>query len=307
MDPVGTSGVFSLKAALRLCERLKLSAAQTEALFHAMQTGGAARRALILSPKATAKNYQPSFPCEPRERFSWLPEKVLLPEAGVNPVQYADYEAGMYYVLDLSSCWEGAALSAVPRAPERSLDLCAAPGGKTMLLAARFPLQNHTANEVQARRRGILRGNLLRCGVEHTQVTGFRPDQWAEQGEQFDLLLVDAPCSGQSLLCKGISNPGCLGSAAVNGNAKRQRGIMLQAVSCVRPGGHILYTTCTYDPEENERVISYLLRRFSDWRAEDVPLLAAFRSDLCDFPAYRLFPHHGCGAGGFCCLLRRLP
>lgn len=301
-----TSSAFSVKAALRLCERLKLSAAQTEILLRAMQSGDTARRALVLSSKATAKNYRPPFSCESRERYSWLPENVLLPEVGVNPAQYADYEAGMYYVLDLSSCWEGAALSAVPCTPERSLDLCAAPGGKTMLLAARFPLQNHTANEVQARRRGILRENLLRCGMEHVQVTGLRPDQWAGQGEQFDLLLVDAPCSGQSLLCKGISNPGCLGSAAVNGNAKRQRGIMLQAVSCVRPGGHILYTTCTYDPEENERVVAYLLRRIPGWQAEEVPLLAAFRSDLCDFPAYRLLPHHGCGAGGFCCLLRRL-
>lgn len=300
------SNGFSVKAALRLCERLKLSATQTDALFRAMQSGNAARRAIVLSPKSTAKNYQPPFSCEPRKKYPWLPENVLLPDESVNPAQHADYAAGMYYVLDISSCWEGAALSAVPRAPEKSLDLCAAPGGKTMLLAARFPLRDHTANEVQACRRGILRENLLRCGVENTQVTGLPPDQWAIQGDQFDLLLVDAPCSGQSLLCKGISNPGCLGSAAVNGNAKRQRGIMLQAVRCVCPRGHILYTTCTYDPAENERVVSYLLRRVPGWQAVEIPLLAAFRSDLCDFPAYRLLPHHGFGAGGFCCLLRRL-
>ena len=291
---------------MRLCERLRLPATQAAVLLHALQSGDTARRAIVLSPKAAGKNYQPPFPCESRERYSWLPENVFLPGEGVNPAQHADYAAGMYYVLDLSSCWEGAALSAVSSVPERSLDLCAAPGGKTMLLAARFPLKDHIANEVQARRRGILRENLLRCGMENVQVTGLRPDQWAGQGKEFDLLLVDAPCSGQSLLCKGIPNPGCLGSAAVNGNAKRQRGIMLQAVRCVRPGGYILYTTCTYDPEENERVIAYLLRRTSSWQAEEIPLLAAFRSDLCHFPAYRLLPHHGCGAGGFCCLLRRL-
>ena len=60
---------------------------------------------------------------------------------------------------------------------------------------------------------------------------------------------------------------------------------MLQAVRCVCPRGHILYTTCTYDPAENERVVSYLLRRVPGWQAVEIPLLAAFRSDLCDFPA----------------------
>jgi 16S rRNA C967 or C1407 C5-methylase (RsmB/RsmF family) len=138
------------------------------------------------------------------------------------------------------------------------------------------------------------------------RVTGNRPDQWARSGELFDLLLVDAPCSGQSLLCKGIKNPGCLGSGMVNGNAKRQKGIMLSAVQCVVPGGHIVYTTCTYDPEENEKVMAYILKRNPDWQAVEVPLLAPFRSALADFPAYRLLPAHGFGAGGFCCLLKKI-
>lgn len=91
----------------------------------------------------------------------------------------------------------------------------------------------------------------------------------------------------------------------VNGNAKRQKGILLSAVQCVNPGGHIVYTTCTYDPEENEKVISYILKRIPGWSAVEVECLSAFRSAISEFPAYRLLPAHGFGAGGFCCLLRK--
>lgn len=286
----------------RLCARLGLPAADAEALVLAMRRGESSRTAVVLAPNAP-RGYEPPFPCE-REAPAWLPPRVYLPAEGERPALHADYAAGFYYILDASSCWEGAALGAVPP-PARSLDLCAAPGGKSMLLGARFGYTHaHTANEVNAARRGVLRQNLLQCGWETARVTGQRPDQWAAGGEQFDLVLVDAPCSGQSLLAKGIKNPGCLGAGMVGGNAKRQRGIMLAAVRCVAPQGHLLYTTCTYDPEEDERVVAYILKRHAGWQAVEIPALAAFRSTLAPFPSYRLLPQHGFGAGGFCCLLQ---
>ncbi len=292
------------KAEQRLCERLRLCGDEAQALLHAMHAGDAGRIAVALSPRAP-QGYEPPFACADASDFPWLPARVRIPAVGERPTQYPDYKAGMYYVLDLSSCWEGAALSALPRTPERSLDMCAAPGGKTVLLAAQTELRDHTANEVNAARRGILRQNAGRCGLPNTRVTGLRPEQWARSGELFDLILADAPCSGQSLLCKGIKNPGCLGAATVRGNAKRQRGILLAAVRCLAPGGYLLYTTCTYDPEENERTVAYLLRRVDGFMACEVASLAAYRTALADFPAYRLLPHHGAGAGGFCCLLKR--
>lgn len=291
------------KAEQRLCTRLGLEPAAAERLVAAMRAGNSSRTAVVLSPKAPA-DYEPPFECADMSAAPWLPPRVYVPEAGERPAQYADYEAGLYYVLDVSSCWESAALAHVPP-PASSLDLCAAPGGKTMLMAARYVPRAHTANEVNAARRGILRQNIEKCGLPNTEVSGLRPDQWAAEGKQVDLMLVDAPCSGQSLLCKGIKNPGCLGAQMVNGNAKRQKGIMLAAVQCVTAGGHILYSTCTYDPDENEKVISYILRRVPGWGAVEVPLLAAFRSGLADFPCYRLLPEHGFGAGGFCCLLKK--
>lgn len=290
------------KGELRLCSRLGLDEAGTQSLLAAMRAGESSRGAVVLTARAP-EGYVPPFACEKLEA-DWLPPRVYVPAAGEKPTSYPDYAAGFYYSLDLSSCWESACLAAVPR-PASSLDMCAAPGGKTMLMAARFGGQHHTANEVHPGRRGILRQNLQQCGYPEVEVTGFRPDQWAGSGKTFDLLLVDAPCSGQSLLCKGIKNPGCLGSSMVNGNAKRQKGILLSAVQCVNPGGHIVYTTCTYDPEENEKVISYILKRVPGWSAVEVESLSAFRSVISDFPAYRLLPAHGFGAGGFCCLLRK--
>ncbi len=294
------------QAESRLCHRLNLSGEPAFALLRAMRTGDAARMAVVLTPRV-GEDYVAPFACEDTACFPWLPDRVLLPAAGAKPTRHADYAAGCYYVMDLSSCWTSVALTALPRTPQRSLDLCAAPGGKSVLLAARFPLVDHCANEVNPARRGILRQNVLLCGLPNTCVTGTRPDRWAAAGEQFDLILVDAPCSGQSLLCKGLKNPGCLGASTVHGNAKRQRGILLAVSRCLSPGGFLLYSTCTYDPEENERVIAYILRRVPGFSAVEVPLLAPFRSTLSRFPAYRLMPHHGAGVGGFCCLLRYVP
>lgn len=306
-----TAEIPPTKAELRLCCRLGLGAEGARDLVVAMRAGASSRPAVVLSPLAPP-GYVPPFACVDTQAWGWLPPRVYVPQPGVRPTACADYDAGLYYVLDLSSCWESAALSMVPP-PASSLDLCAAPGGKTMLCAARYRgaavadsfAAHHLANEVNALRRGILRQNLRQCGMAEVEVGGLRPDQWAASGRLFGLLLVDAPCSGQSLLCKGIRNPGCLGASMVNGNAKRQKGIMLAAVQCVAPGGHILYTTCTYDPDENEKVAAYILRRVPGWSAVEVPVLAAFRSSLSDFPSYRLLPAHGYGAGGFCCLLRR--
>lgn len=290
------------KGELRLCARLGLEGQAAEALLAAMRAGVSSRGAVVLTARAPL-DYVPPFACA-ELNAPWLPPRVFVPEEGVRPTAHEDYTAGLYYSLDLSSCWESACLAVVPQ-PASTLDMCAAPGGKTMLMAARFGAENHTANEVHPGRRGILRQNLEQCGMPQVRVTGNRPDQWARSGETFDLLLVDAPCSGQSLLCKGIKNPGCLGAGMVNGNAKRQKGIMLSAVQCVNPGGHIVYTTCTYDPEENEKVMAYILKRVPGWEAVEVPLLEPFRSALAPFPAYRLLPAHGFGAGGFCCLLRK--
>lgn len=179
-------------------------------------------------------------------------------------------------------------------------------GRKSILAQTRVSPQEHVSNEVHPKRLGILRHNLLRCGFTNLYTQRLRPDQWAELAPGcFDLILADAPCSGQSLLAKGIPNPGCFNSSVTGGNAKRQRGILLAALRCLAPGGFLLYTTCTYAPEENERNVLYLLKRHPDLHTVTVPELEHFRSSLTQEACYRLMPFHGAGAGGFTCLLRK--
>jgi len=292
------------KAELKICIKLGLNKEEETHFLKALREGKSSRKALVLSPQAP-DDYQPPFPCADTSTWTWLPPRVFVPADDIKAASYDDYHKGFYYLLDLSSCWESSPLSCVKN-PKRSLDLCAAPGGKTMLLYARHrPEEKHVCNEIHAARRGILRQNVTQCALPQAEVTGFRPDQWAKSGELFDLILVDAPCSGQSLLAKGIKNTGCMGSSMVNGNAKRQKGILLAALPCLKEGGHILYSTCTYSPEENEKVIAYLLKRNPDLEAIEVPVLLNFQSSICSFPCYRLLPIHGFGAGGFCALLRK--
>nr|WP_270589145.1 hypothetical protein [Akkermansia muciniphila] len=161
-------------------------------------------------------------------------------EAETKPGSLPDYECGYYYPLDLSSVWETAPLAHLPFRPERCLDMCAAPGGKSILAQTRVSPQEHVSNEVNPKRLGILRHNLLRCGFTNLYTQRLRPDQWAELAPGcFDLILADAPCSGQSLLAKGIPNPGCFNSSVTGATPSGSgafcwppSGVWLPAASC---------------------------------------------------------------------------
>jgi 16S rRNA C967 or C1407 C5-methylase (RsmB/RsmF family) len=119
-----------------------------------------------------------------------------------------------------------------------------------------------------------------------------------------DLVIVDAPCSGQSLVARGKPSPGCFHPATINLNANRQRRILAHAAALVAPGGHLAYITCTYAVKENEGNVSWFMRRFPDFVPCQVPRLEPFQSHCSSLPCYRLWPQSGMGAGGFAALLR---
>lgn len=287
----------------RFTRKLGLDDDARQSFLAALSQGSSGRTALVVTPKAPP-GYSPPFACE-NIRPAWCPEGVVIPAEAVKPGANEDYDKGWYYPLDLSSVWETAPLSLLPR-PVRCLDLCASPGGKTILAQCRLSPLLHLANEVHGKRLGILRRNLVRSGYDGVYTQRLRPDQWAELAMQsFDLVLADAPCSGQSLLAKGVDNPGCFHPSTLKGNAKRQRSILGHALHTLAPGGHLLYTTCTFAPEENERTMAYLLKRHPELEPVEVPILAEFRSPLADFACYRLYPTAGWGSGGFSCLLRK--
>lgn len=298
---------MSASQILKLTGKLGLTPEQEQDFLGAMQAGDRSRSALVITPRAP-EGYVPPVPADETLREWGHSAIIALPEGEgeTRPGSLPDYERGCYYPLDLSSVWETAPLAHLSFRPERCLDMCAAPGGKTILAQTRVAPREHIANEVHPRRLGILRHNLLRCGFTELYTQRLRPDQWAELAPGcFDLILADAPCSGQSLLAKGIPNPGCFNSSVTGGNAKRQRGILLAALQCLAPGGYLLYTTCTYAPEENERNVLYLMKRCPELVTVPVPELEPFRSSLTEEACYRLMPFHGVGAGGFSCLLHK--
>lgn len=241
---------------------------------------------------------------------SWVPDAVELVKPGEKIGRSRAYEAGEVYPLDFSSVTAASALIAakdvLPAAP-RVLDLCAAPGGKSILASVLVRPGLLLANEVEGKRLGPLRHNLARCGIPHAFTQRLMPEEIASLAPgAFDLCLVDAPCSGQSLLAKGIANPGCFHPSTIKGNARRQLRILEAATTTVAPGGFLLYTTCTFSERENEGVIAkWLERSGTDFSPLEVPHLEPLRSTLSGFPSYRIYPHDSPGVGGFAALLRR--
>lgn len=270
----------------RLAARLYPEPGEAGRFVAAVRAGGSGRRVAAWPGAA---------PPVGGEVPGWLPGWVGAAEGAG--------EAG--YVLDLSSVWAMAVVTAVAGPVRRLLDLCAAPGGKSVVAARWLRPGLHVANELVPKRLGILRHNLARCGVAaFTQRQ--RAEWWAEHCVGgFDVVLVDAPCSGQSLPARGVRNPGCFHPAVVAGNVRRQRGVLARAAAAVAPGGHLVYATCTYSLEENERVVRWFLKGREDWSAVAVPALGAWRSPHVTEPCHRLGPQHGLGAGGFVALLRR--
>jgi len=239
------------------------------------------------------------------EPLSWqLPfvDRLGLEE---RPGKHDLHQQGAYYCLDFSSVFAASTLTIVDFKPNIILDLCAAPGGKS-LLAWRL-LQPHLliSNEVIGKRVGLLISNLKRCQIHPVRVLSIDTDILADQmAGAADVVLVDAPCTGQSLLAKGGSAPGCFHPVSIKHNAKRQRRILANAAHMVAPGGYIAYMTCAFSEAENERVCIWFTKRFPEFIPQQVSPLQAFQSHLTDMPCYRMWPQAGLGAGAFTMLLK---
>ena len=237
----------------------------------------------------------------------WLPEFVQLVQSSAEPGKHSLHEDGAYYVLDVSSVWAVMVLSEIQEKPSCVLDVCAAPGGKAILSSKFFSPELLIANEVIEKRTRALISNLKRCKIKPCAVTSMDPSFLAITLEHSaDLVLVDAPCSGQSLLIRGEKALGAFHSSTINMNAKRQRRIIANAAKCVRPGGHLAYMTCTFSRKENEKIVDWFLKTFPEFSPIPVSVLELFQSEYTDTPCYRLFPQQKIGAGAFTALFRRI-
>ena len=175
------------------------------------------------------------------------------------------HEAGVFYLQEPSAMIPGTVLGARPG--EIILDLCAAPGGKaTQMGLAMAGKGLLVANEPVEKRARILSRNIERMGIPNAIVTCERPEELARKwGGIFDAVLVDAPCSGEGMFRREPDTRAEWSQENAAGCARRQREILKAAAQLVRPGGRLIYSTCTFNPEENQRMAAWFVDTFSEY------------------------------------------
>lgn len=220
------------------------------------------------------------------------------------PGKHALHEQGFYYSLDYASVLMCLPLQTINPSPRIIFDVCASPGGKSAMVHSLFHPEVLIANEVMGNRCGALISNLKRCEIPSIVMSRDTEVLKEHFGETADLVIVDAPCSGQSLLVKKETAPGCFHPTNVNKCMNRQRRIIANSSALVKPQGYLLYSTCTYSPEENEELCEWFISKFSYFETVEISSLQAHQSKLTPLFTYRFFPGTETGAGGFTCLLR---
>ena len=178
-----------------------------------------------------------------------------------------DFHAGAYYVQEASSQFVGHLLAAVRTEGARILDLCAAPGGKTTLYASLAgPDGLVVANEIDRRRASVLADNVRKWGTGNVAVTTCEPRALGDFEAWFDVVAVDAPCSGEGMFRKDPDARGEWSEGNVKQCAARQDEILREAWRALRPGGTLVYSTCTFNRDEDEGA----LERMAAWAGDEI-------------------------------------
>jgi NOL1/NOP2/sun family putative RNA methylase len=206
------------------------------------------------------------------------------------PGKHPYHEAGLYYIQEPSAMAPVERLAPLPG--EIVLDLAAAPGGKATQIAARLQGKGLLlANEIHPGRAKILAENVERCGIRNCVVTSEHPDRLAERFPAFfDKILLDAPCSGEGMFRKTPEAVSEWSEERVAMCARRQGDILAQAARMLKPGGTLVYSTCTFASEENEEVIAQFVAGHREF--------AVAHSE-------RIWPHLAEGEGHFIAVLRK--
>ncbi|MGI6070508.1 MAG: RsmB/NOP family class I SAM-dependent RNA methyltransferase [Blautia sp.] len=261
--------------------------------------------------KITEEEFQKiaPFPITP---VPWAPGGYFYP-GDCRPARHPYYQAGLYYLQEPSAM---APASILPVSPgEYVLDMCAAPGGKATALGARLGGKGLlVANDISASRAKALLRNLELFGVSNAFVTNEVPARLVPRfPEFFHKILLDAPCSGEGMFRKEPEVAASWYPKRPFELAAIQRALITQAVEMLRPGGLLLYSTCTFSPEENEGTIAYLLQQCPQMELLPIDSYEGFSPGV---PAWgggderltgcaRIWPHKMDGEGHFLCLLRK--
>lgn len=219
------------------------------------------------------------------------------------------WHSGTYYVQEASSMLLYAIQPLLGDHPIVALDLCAAPGGKSTLLSDLLPEGSVlVSNEIVTSRAHILTENMQKWGAPTSVVTSTPPNRLGRLRHAFDFILVDAPCSGEGMFRKDLKARDEWTPDAPALCATRQREILTDIWSALAPGGMMVYSTCTFNRQENEDIAIFIIEELGAEPLSLEPLDGSIiRSSLVAYPCYRMMPHRTRGEGLFLCALRKLP
>ena len=257
-------------------------------------------------PRAVALRFDPQKPMPSlpfvKEPVPWEPMGYYYdPQA--RPGLHPYHEAGVYYLQEASAMSAVALLD--PQPGETVCDLCAAPGGKSTQIAGRMKGQGLLlCNEYSPARAKILSRNIERMGVANAIVTNEKTGNLAQRLPGFfDRVLVDAPCSGEGMFRKEEAAVTDWSQETVEMCAARQAEILDNAAVLLKPGGRLVYSTCTFAPEEDEQAVAAFLERHPEFVPEEVeaPWFTPGPQG-----SYRMWPHRLLGEGHFGAVLRKL-
>ena len=257
-------------------------------------------------PRAVALRFNPLKGEQPAMPFTadpvpWEPAGFYYdPEA--RPGLHVYHEAGVYYLQEASAMAPVALLD--PQPGEKICDLCAAPGGKTTQIAGRMGGEGFLlCNEINPKRAKILSRNIERMAVANALVTNEHPGNLAKRFVSFfDRVLVDAPCSGEGMFRKEEAAVTDWSQETVEMCARRQAEILHSAARMVRPGGRLVYSTCTFAPEEDEGAVAAFLAEHPEFEPEviETPWFVPGENG-----SHRMWPHKLLGEGHFAAVLRK--
>lgn len=285
-----------------------LEADERDRLLNALQTEPQVSiRFNPLIPDAESLALQ-SLECSADGRVPWAGNAVYLdhrPQFTLDPLIHM----GCYYVQEASSMFLEQAVRKCVSGPVKALDLCAAPGGKSTLLVSLLPEGSLlVSNEIQRSRAQILAENMTKWGRTGVMVTCNTPKQIGQSTLMFDLIAVDAPCSGEGMFRKDEGAVTDWSLQNVEMCALRQRQIIEDIWPALKPGGYLIYSTCTFNRHEDEDNVQWIIEQFGaeaikidtnpEWNIK-----ASLTQD--NLPVYHFMQHLTRGEGFFLCLLRK--
>lgn len=252
---------------------------------------------LRLNPLKTPTPPELPFALEP---VAWAPTGFRY-DPGQRPGLHPWHEAGLYYLQEPSAMAPAELLD--PQPGERVLDLCAAPGGKSTQIAGKLRGQGLlVCNEYSPKRAKILSQNIERMGISNSLVLNETTRRLANRFTGwFHRIMVDAPCSGEGMFRKEAAALEDWSPDNVELCAKRQADILDDAAVMLRPGGRLVYSTCTFAPRENEEAVLAFLERHPEFEPETVE--APWFTPAA--PGFRLWPHKLRGEGHYAAVLRK--